>query len=424
MMAAAMLRSLVGRPSGRVWTALRMGGLAVGLALRDIRMDRRLVLCMVLAMAAVLAPLLVLFGLKFGIVSGLREQLRSHPQMRELRPVGQFRLDDAWFDRLRDRDDVAFLVPNTRYLTATIRLGDGGRVAPLDTEMIPTAPGDPLFPAGIPIPETLTKVVLSRRAAEKLGLAAGDTVPGEIGRTVDDRRETLVLDLTVAGVLPTEAFERDAAFVPLDLLLETERFREGMAAPLIGGTGTAPPEDPRTFASFRIYAGDVDQVEGLRDHLAAEHIDTLTRLSDIRLIQRFDTGLTFVFLIIAVLGGGGYLVSLAVSLAATMETRTRQFGLLRLVGFQSLSIGLFPLVHALITALAGSAVAIGVYYALEPAINAVFQQQLGFSDVGSRLTWEHLAIAIAGSTGAAVLASFFAAWRAMRVSPAQGLRDQ
>ena len=31
MMAAAMLRSLVGRPSGRVWTALRMGGLAVGL---------------------------------------------------------------------------------------------------------------------------------------------------------------------------------------------------------------------------------------------------------------------------------------------------------------------------------------------------------------------------------------------------------
>ena len=33
MMAAAMLRSLVGRPSGRVWTALRMGGLAVGLIL-------------------------------------------------------------------------------------------------------------------------------------------------------------------------------------------------------------------------------------------------------------------------------------------------------------------------------------------------------------------------------------------------------
>ena len=410
--------------AGRLAETLRLTLLTAGLALRDIRLDLRLTLCMALAMAAVLAPLLVLFGLKFGIVSSMRDQLRNNAQMRELRPIGQYRLDDAWFAALAARPDVAFLAPNTRYLTTSIQLRgpDGG--ARVEVELIPTRAGDPLFPEDIAVPTRPLDVVLSQRAAEKLRLAPGDVAGATIGRIMDEQREAVRPELTVTGVLPVAAFERDAAFVPIELLLATEDYREGYAAPLIGGEGRPLPEGPRSFASFRIYAGDIDQVEGLRDHLALLHIDTQTRLYDIRLIQRFDAGLTIIFLVVAGLGGGGYLVSLGVSQVAAMETKTRQFGLLRLVGFSSAAIGLFPLIHAVVTALAGSALAIGLYYLMEPVINNVFRNQLALDGVICRITGTHLAIAVAGSAAAALLASMAAARRAMRVPPAEGLRDQ
>ena len=92
------------------------------LAWADWCAEARLSACAVLGLAAVLAPLLVLFGLKYGLVATLTERLLADPRTRELLPVGSGRYDAAWFERLRARPEIGFVVPRTRQIAATAEL--------------------------------------------------------------------------------------------------------------------------------------------------------------------------------------------------------------------------------------------------------------------------------------------------------------
>ncbi len=140
------------------------------LAYRDFAHERRISLCFVLALMAVLAPLLVLFGLKFGLVDTLARRLVESPANREVLAVGSRQFDEDWFARVAARDDVAFLVPNTRRIAASLsRLmnpATGGDVRAL--QMIPTGPGDPLLGDSAAVPEGVAELVLSASAAAKL----------------------------------------------------------------------------------------------------------------------------------------------------------------------------------------------------------------------------------------------------------------
>ena len=92
------------------------------LSLRDYLHERLLSACAVLGLAAVLAPLLILFGVKFGVVETLTERLRSDPATLEISPVGSGHFSAADMDRWRDDGRVAFVMPRTRTLAATVEL--------------------------------------------------------------------------------------------------------------------------------------------------------------------------------------------------------------------------------------------------------------------------------------------------------------
>ena len=92
------------------------------LSLRDYLHERLLSACAVLGLAAVLAPLLILFGVKFGVVETLTERLRSDPATLEISPVGSGHFSAADMERWRDDGRVAFVMPRTRTLAATVEL--------------------------------------------------------------------------------------------------------------------------------------------------------------------------------------------------------------------------------------------------------------------------------------------------------------
>ncbi|MGB5715506.1 MAG: peptide ABC transporter permease, partial [Gammaproteobacteria bacterium] len=92
------------------------------LATRDYLHEWQMSVCFMLGLAAVLGPMMVLFGLKFGIVGAMMDQLIEDPGNREIRPIGSGRFDQAWLESVRGRPDVAFLVPRTRSIAATIEL--------------------------------------------------------------------------------------------------------------------------------------------------------------------------------------------------------------------------------------------------------------------------------------------------------------
>lgn len=394
------------------------------LSYRDFAHERRISLCYVLALMAVLAPLLVLFGLKFGLVDTLARRLVESPSNREVLAVGSRRFDEAWFARIAARDDVAFLVPNTRRIAASLsRLQNpatGSDVRAL--QMIPTGPGDPLLGTS-PVPDGVAELVLSAPTAAKLGAEVGDRLVARIDRHRQGRDEGVVWELTVTGVLAPEVLSEEAAMVPLALLVATEDYRDGVAVPGLGWEGSPPPVGPRSYARFRLYATSIYTVAALQAALTAEGIEVRTQVAEIAAMQSLDRNLTRVFWLIALIGTLGFLASLAANLLANVERKRRELSIVRLIGFPTLSLVLFPVTQAILVAVMGALAALCVYLPVATALNSWFATNLRSGESICRLLPGHVAIALGATLLGAAASAAWAGWRAARIEPAEGLRD-
>lgn len=398
----------------------------VGLALRDFLHEWRLSVCAILGVAVVLAPLLVFFGLKHGIVTALIERLKLDPRNLELRIQGQGLYTAAWLAKLQARSDIAFVVPKTRFLASTLSLRNEHHQDRLITnaELVPTAMGDPLLLDQDTIPSGYQTIILSRSAAEKLDAAIGVELIGVVGRQVEEEHQTQRLNLQVAGILPAEYYQREAAFVSVPLLLATEQYREGFAVSDLGWTGRTLSAGPRTYASFRLYAKTIDDILSLRDWLAEEGVDSRIRAAEISAIKRLDSNLTILFLVLAVLSGSGFVFLMIISQWAAVIRKQRELSILRLLGFKTYAIALFPVIQAAAAALVGTSVAIGMYFLIKPVTNGLFSERLQLGDDVSQLLLIHIIFAVTVTLLCSVLAASVAAWRATRISPAEGLRDE
>jgi len=391
------------------------------LASRDYLHEWQMSFCFFLALAAVLGPMLVLFGLKFGIVGSMIDQLIEDPRNREIRPVGSGRYDDGWLENVRARADVAFLVPRTRSIAATVELASEGASHNVRVELIPSAQGDPLLPTG-QVPEGVTQVVLSESTAKKLQVEAGDTVSGSISRQFRNRKERVHLPLTVTAVAPAQAFSRDGAFVSVSLLEALEDFRDGHAVPRMGWAGDYA-SSVRTYPGFRLYAHSIYDVAGLRNAFADLGVDVHTHAADIERVQRMNRNLTAIYWAIAVIGLLGFSLSLGANLWANVDRKRKELSVLRLVGFRTLDIAWFPMVQALYTGVLGWALAVGLYQVVSWVINEMMASQLDVGQQVCRLLPHHYQIALALTCGAAVISAGLAGLRSARIEPSESLRD-
>ncbi|MFC1772244.1 ABC transporter permease [Pseudomonadota bacterium] len=391
------------------------------LASRDYFHEWQMSFCFVVGLAAVLGPMLVLFGLKFGIVGAMIDQLIDDPRNREIRPVSSGRYDHGWLENVRARPDVAFLVPRTRSIAATIELTSERSPRNVRVELIPSATGDPLLPSG-QLPEGVARIVLSESTAKKLRVAAGDTVDGSIARQYRNQKERVHLPLTVTAVAPAQAFSRDGAFVSVSLLEALEDFRDGHAVPRMGWSGDHA-NSVRTYPGFRLYAHSIYDVAGLSDAFADLGVDVHTHAADIERVQHMNRNLTAIYWAIAVIGLFGFSLSLGANLWANVDRKRKELSVLRLVGFRTLDIAWFPVVQALYAAVFGWALAVGLYQLVAWVINEMMASQLEEGQMVCRLLPHHYEIALALTCGAAVLSAGFAGLRSARIEPSESLRD-
>jgi putative ABC transport system permease protein len=389
------------------------------LSLADFLHEWRLSLCLVLGLAAVLGPLLVLFGLKSGIIEGMREKLIADPHTLEVVVIGSYHLDPAWFATLYTDPRVAFAIPRTRSLSATIDLQgpqNRGRKALSGVEMIPSAAGDPLL-NGLPAPQGKS-VLLSASAAQDLAVQPGDSLSALVRRTVDGRSEVQRHSLIVAAILPESAFGRDGAFVPLDFLALTEDGRDGQ-----DGRQQAPPLDQRAFASARIFATSLDQVGPLAESLRKGGLEVRTKANEIQTLQALDRSLSVIFALIAGLAAGGYALSLVVSLWAHVDRKRKDLALLRLVGLTPLAVLAFPLAQGALIALFGAGLSALLALAVASLINSTLSAGLGTGDMICLLRAGDVFAAAAATLVLALLASSIGGTRATRIDPAESLRE-
>lgn len=430
MRSSRLVRSWHGLQSRVRAAARRIGlgarwGIVAELAFKDYRHERVLSACGILALAGVLTPLLVLFGLKYGVVSNLLDPLIENPRYREIAPLTSGNYDAAWIEAMRARSDVAFVVPKTRSLAASIKVrapdSDVGRI--LDVELIPSASGDPLLPASVQAASGYEQVVVAARTAERLGAAVGDPLEGVIVRMRAGREEAVRLPLVVAGIAPPEAFGRDGLFVSVELLAAVEDFLDGRAVPALEWQGAEPRAGARSFAGFRLYASTLADVAQVERALRAQSIDVRTNAADIALVERLDRNLTAVYWMIAAITIAGFCLSFATSVWANVDRKQREFSVLRLTGFRTEDIVWFPVVQAVLMATGAWLLTCVVFVAIQAALNGMLASSLGGGDPVCRLRIWHLGAALLITLAAASAAAASGGLRAARREPSIGLRQ-
>jgi putative ABC transport system permease protein len=405
---------------------MRLFWQSCSMAARDYLHEALLSACAVLSLAAVLTPLLVLYGVKFGIVATMTERMLNDPRNLEISPVSSAHFNQNFFTEMQQHPDVAFILPRTRAIAATMTLaaGQGMQRRTLVVSLEPTAPGDPLLARHVARLEGQNRIVLSDSAARKLGLQSGDTLRGHVERSHAGKAQSAAVDLELAAVLPLEAQNRDVAFVPLPLLEATEAFRDGFAAPALNWPGEKPESgQERTYASFRLYARTLDHVGSLRSFLNARGIEVYTKAEEIETVKNLDRSFTLIFGLISGAAAAGFFASTVSSALAGVKRKERHLGLIRLLGFPAGSMMAFPITQALLTAVFGVCLAACLYAGAASAIDALFRSSLGDMEELCRLLPEHFAITLGLVVALSVLAALPPAARAARIEASEVIRD-
>lgn len=393
------------------------------LSFRDYIHEWRMSGCFVFALAAVLAPMMILFGLKFGIVSSMVYELVENPANREIRPIGSGRYDQQWIEKYRDRGDVEFIVPKTRALAASIQLKSGTANRILSTELLATAEHDPLLANLSNSPQNIYQIVLSKHAAKKLNVAKGDQIDASLARQFKGKRDRVHLNLEVIDIAAASVASRSVAFVHLDLLLATEQFKDGRAVPELGWGGDVVNETSRSYPSFRMYARSIYDVENLVKNLENQGVWVKANAAEIATVQSIDRNLSIIFWIIACVGAAGFAFSLGASLWANVDRKKKDLSILRLLGFKSGRIILFPVMQSLYTAILGWLLAVLVYLVFEQLINSVLAPRLNLDQTLCYLISDHFFWALGLTLATAIFAAIIGGMRAAEIEPSDGLRD-
>ena len=395
----------------------------IRLSFRDYSHEWRMSGCFILALSSVLAPMMILFGLKFGIVSTMIHELVENPVNREIKPIGSGRYDDAWIDEYRRRGDVEFIIPKTRALAATIQLKSTTANRIVSTELLATASGDPLLAGLTRVPKDYYQVILSQSAAKKLKVNTGDTIDASLARQFQGKRERVHLPLEVVDIADEVVTARSVAFVNLDLLIASEQFKDGRVVEELGWEGNSDAMKERVYPSFRLYARSIYDVENLVINLEREGARVKANVGEINTVQSIEENLSVIFWIIACVGALGFAFSLGASLWANVDRKRKELSVLRLIGFKSGRIIMFPVLQALYTAVLGWLFAVLVYLAFEYLINFFLAPRLNLDRALCFLLAEHFLWALGITLLIAVFAAILGGFRAARIEPSDGLRE-
>ena len=396
--------------------------LLLKLSIQDLWHDRTVSFCITSSLIAVIAPLLLLFGLKFGIVSQLQDELARDPRNLEIKMLSSGSYTEEWIKQLREKGEVGFAIGQTRSLNTLADLIKDSSHFIENAEVIPTAKGDPLL--GDLRLKSNNEAILTTEAARQLEVTKGDIIHLRVMRQLNEHREWGDKRLTVVGVLPPTYFNRSAIFVPESLLLSLEHFRDGHVSQELGiETGTNIENKQNLFSKARLYASNIDVVAELDDWLKKQHIETISRLAEIKNIKNINRVLGIIFNTIAITALIGCISSLIGSFLANVDRKRKNIAVLRLLGFTGPSIGLFIITQGLIITAIAYLGGYSLYFIGSETFNQTLASNQSTENLVCKITLAHSVIAFVISQIIATAVASIGAYRAIAIQPAESLRE-
>jgi putative ABC transport system permease protein len=391
----------------------------LSLALRELRHEWLAALCFIAALVGVLAPLLLLLALKNGVIGAMVDRLVEDPANREIIAMGAESYDAAFFARVGAWPETGFVMPATRRINAQASAVRNPATRALDRSvpLVPSAPGDPLIASDLGV--TPGKVWLSAELAIAIDASEGSEIEMLIGREVDGTRETARLPLEVLGVLAPDTYGRKAVFLSLPDLLAVEQFRDDLR---LGADDLARAETaPERYASFRLYARDLNDLQPLMNRLSAEGIIVRPRVENVALLLGFRNNLNLLYGFVAIIAVAGFWASMVANLRGMVERQRVSLSLLRFLSMSHRSIAQIPLAQSLV--LVGIGVVLTLFLALPGlfVLNTAFQAPSG--DPVARLSLSDIGwvLALGAVTGAS--AAIWAMRAAASISSEEVLRN-
>ncbi len=412
------------------------------LAAKDYYHETLLSACAVLSLAAVLTPLLVLYGVKFGIISTMTDRLQNNPHNLEIIPVSSGHYTKTWIEDMQKNPHVGFILPKTRSISATMDIslqGETSSFKRITVSLEPTAQGDTLLAPYLTAsvtqkekqPENTFAITLSAEAARRISAKPFSVLQGYVERTHKGKIERAHAILWVQAILPLEIQQQEVAFIPLNLLEATEDFRDGRKPKSdarlqenAGWTGDDAPSTERIYASFRLYAKNLNGVTTLREFFATKAIDVYTKAEEIAAVQALNTSLNLIFGLIGFTAALGFLASTASHALAAVRRKERYLGILRLIGYTGKDIMAFPLFQSFLTATLGSLTA-GILYAIAAYfIDYLFNTSLqNTTEKICSLPPEHFFLGFGIVLCLSLCATFIPATKAAKIIPSEVIRD-
>ena len=240
-------------------------GLVLWLAMKDLWHEKLITINLILGTAAIIAPLLILFGIKFGIIETMSNRLINDPKNLEIRPISSRSYSPSWFESIKHNTKVDFVIPMTRQLSSSVQLE---ALSSLDktvtADLVATNKGDPLLLQNTGVIPDEKSCVLSHSIAEELGLKKGDMLRCSVARYVKKKIQRSSITLKVAAVLSPRAGFIKSIYVPLDIVANIEKYKDGLAIPQWGWKGNISQAYPVYDGVFISVPKALDRVEQIK----------------------------------------------------------------------------------------------------------------------------------------------------------------
>jgi putative ABC transport system permease protein len=240
---------------------------------------------------------------------------------------------------------------------------------------------------------------------------------------MDDQDQASVRSLLVQAVAPESLATGDFAFVTLHLLVLTEDYRDGGIDSINAPGPDAAALQARSYASARLYARDLDQVEALAEAVEKTGVSVRMRSQQIAVVRTLDHGLNWVAGIIVLLGMVGVACSIAVSQWLGVERRRREISVLRLIGLTRANALLMLVAEALVVAACAFVVACIVFLILSPLADSLIAAVEIIDGPICRLAIGQFALLFAITALAGGLGALIGGARVLAIEPAECLRE-
>ncbi len=396
--------------------------LAALLAWRDFWHERSLSFCAVLAFAAALTPLMVLGGLRAGVVSILSQRLLDNPAALAVNPYSSQRYSEQDIAELAALPSVAFVAPLTRTLASTVQVQREGR-PPVLADVLPTAAGDPLLERYASVPSEHGAVITQELARSMPKAVPGQELTLVVTRRHDGKAQEAVCRVRLHAILPDAADWKSRIYLPLPLLLDMERYRDGYEVSRLGWSGLPEPAgQDRSYAGFRMYVNSLDDVIPMRDALKQRGIDAYTFAREVETIQGLKHALTLTTLLVGGVTLAGMAFSLVSLSVANVSRKARMYAQGSLMGLKRGELLALPLLQMGFVALLAASASLVFYGCAAMLLDMVAGPWLLAGESACSLPGEQVAMLYIGALVLSCLCGVSACRHLLRLQPAEVLR--